>query len=169
MTYADVLEYTYKWYSPDEHKTLQDLAFQNKTDINGLLIRVNAGLELPTEVYINKIRKNLKKKSKKFRVSKKFNIGNLMTFGVSSLDEETQRMFIIPQKDDLGYIQFRFFKKSKLINSMFNKLTMALKSSKVRFNREVLPKNGTWYIKFSVENALDNETFWGVLNLWSKK
>ena len=170
MTYANVLEYTYIWYPTSEAKILQTIAFENKTDINVLLAQVAAGVEKPIEISINEIRKNLKQKTKKFVVSKDYDVGNLMTFAADSEQISEQKMFIIPSdKEDLAKIRFRYYKRSKIMQGLFNKLIMALKSSKVKFTSEIIKIKNVNYIEFRVTNPLSNEAFWGTLKLWSKR
>jgi len=171
ITYANVLQYTSKFYPNTEAKLLQDIAFYNKTDINYLIYYIKTKKEKPIEISINSIRKKLKKKYKKFVISRNNNIGNLYTFGANIDETNEQKIFIVPYgefKDNPNaYIEFRYFKRDKFLNNFLNKLFISLKTSKVTFNTEIINRSNNFYIRLTVDNPLLNETFWGVVRLWA--
>lgn len=168
MNYANILKYTSQFYPIEEAKLLQDIAFENSKDMDAMVRSIIHDNEKPNEPDIKKIRKNLKAKIKKFVISKNFNIGNLYSFGANIEETNIQRLFLIPMGDYTddynARITFRYYKKSKIMAMLFNKLIMSLKSSKVRFETDIIKGK----INFTVLNPLDNEKFWAIINIWSK-
>lgn len=173
LNVALVQKYCFEFYPKNEHIEIQDLINFNKRDITTLCNLIKAGEEKPNEPSINTIIKNLKKKTKKFIISKDYNIGNLYTAGANTDDLNSYKLLIIPFGDYVNEpcakIKFRYFKRYKSMNKIFDKLIMALRSSKINFEYKINNIKGKNYIEFETNTPLDNEKFWYVVNLWAKK
>ena len=156
----------------NKSKSKKELIIHNKKDILTLFKEINIELKELYKRYplINKIRKNLKKKSKKFVISKNFNIGNIVSFGANIEEKKNSyELIMLPfVGDKFAHIEFRYYPKSKKFKTHFNRLKVALKSGKVDFTQEIYNKNRRKYIKFKVNNEEHNSKFWYIIKLWAK-
>jgi len=163
--------YNILFYSQEEHKSIQETIYHNRNAISFLLKSIENGSEKPIEIDVNKIRKNLKQKYKKFTISRDYNIGNVYTFGANIEEDDEYKMLIVPEKNvyknPYAYIRFRYYKRDKFFNLFINKLIMALKTSKISFEHKIIKIKGTNYIEFYTTNPFSNEAFWGTLKVWS--
>jgi hypothetical protein len=66
-------------------------------------------------------------------------------------------------------IRFRYYKRKKQFKVQFDRLITALKSSKIDFECSINNIKGHNYIEFKVNDPIQNDTFWYVINLWSKR
>jgi hypothetical protein len=142
----------------------------NKQEIKLLLKELEMELKELPYPDINKIRKFLKNKSKKFVISKDFNIGNLASFGANINDiENSYKLVMLPYKgDNKARISFKYYPRSRNFKNLFDRLAMALRTEKVKVKREIIKTNSGNFIRFSTLDEKDNAKFWYVVRLWAK-
>jgi len=159
-----------KKYNPEA----KDLIDYNIKDIKKLIKEIDIELE---ELYkrfpnINIIRKNLKRKNKRYTISKNYSIGNLISFGANIDDKKDSfKIILMPYKNKdkkMAKIRFRYYPRVKRIKSNFSRLSVALKSSKVEHTKEIISVKGKKYIEYSVTNEEHNSKFWYTIKLWTK-
>jgi len=167
---------------PNDKVLIQSVINYNKRDLITTINIIKSGTEIPFIPDINKIRKNLKKKSKKFVISKTINTGNMYRVGATN-EEGNFKTLLFPYGDYMyepcSMIRFRYYKRNNQFITQFQRLIMSLKSSKVDFSHEIIKNNGfknngfknngVNYIEFKVNDPSQNDTFWYVVNLWAKK
>ena len=172
LTIASVQKYTSEFYPKSDELLIQNLIIKNKNELNTLIHFIKTDQEKPNLPNINIIRKNLKKKSKKFSINKNTSIGNLFTCGASEEDNNEQRILVFPYgnniNEPMAKITFRYYKRFKSMTRLFDKLIMALRTSKLDFNYVIKNKNNRNYIEFSTNTPIDNDKFWYILKIWSK-
>lgn len=156
-------------YNKNFKKTL---IIENKEEIKLLIKEIKMELkELLIKIPdVNKIRKNLKKKSKKFIISKKINIGNIVSFGANiDGDNKTYDIIMMPFiGNPLANINFRYLSKSKNIIRQHEKLRVMLKKEKVHYNMNIKYIGTKKYYCYNVEDEKDNSKFWYIIKLWAK-
>jgi len=156
------------------NKNSRKLIEYNKKEINTLIKEINMELKELYKRYphINIIRKNLKRKNKKYVISKNYSIGNLVSFGANIDDKPNSfELILMPYKDiknKLAKIRFRYYPRNKRMKANFSRLSVALKSSKVEHKKEIITINNKKYIEFSVLNEQHNSKFWYTVKLWAK-
>ena len=156
------------------NKNSRKLIEYNRKEINTLIKEINMELEELYKRYpnINVIRKNLKRKNKKYSISKKYSIGNLVSFGANIDNKENSfRIILMPYKDKqnkLAKIRFRYYPHNKRMKANFSRLSIALKSSKAEHKKEIITVNNKKYIEFSILNEQHNSKFWYTIKLWAK-
>jgi hypothetical protein len=157
--------YLYNQFNENVSNLLEVLNY-NRHDIE-LLIK-----DLPVTkidyISIQKVRKQLKKKSKEFVIKRSTNIGNLYTFG-ANIDEKDNTFTIIalPYGDykDKSLAKIHFNKpKSRNVYKKIEQLIISLRSNKVRFNYSI-----NKIIELNVVDIRDNEKFWSTVKLWSSR
>jgi hypothetical protein len=153
-------------YNKDSEKVIK----YNRQDIKLLIDELNMELKEIKYPNIREIRKYLKKKSKKFILSKDYNIGNLVSFGANIDDEkDSYKLIMMPYiGNNKAEIMFKYYPRSKLFKTMFNRLSMSLRTDKVKVNREIIKTKSGNYIKYSTIDEKYNTKFWYIVRLWAK-
>lgn len=153
-----------------DKKSLLDLLNHNKRDIL-LTIRDFLRTKETISININEIRKNLKKKSKKYIVTKDNNEGNLYSLGADiELQQDSYRLIMLPLGEYIenynAKMTFKTFNinKNRLIKNKYNQLIVALRSNKVKFDYTYTKDT----LKLEVNDPRTNEKFWNTILFWSK-
>jgi len=168
----DILKYNQKVVPSLDAASLSKTLNYNKRDIR-IAIRefYNSGTVITQS--INDIRKNLKKKNKKFVICKDNNEGNLYSLGADiDLEENSYHLVMLPIGDykdkPNAKIIFRHFKRNKYISKKFEQLIVMLRSNKITFEYEFYKEKNINKFRLEVQDPRCNEKFWKSVNFWAK-
>ena len=154
-----------------EYNTDCDTVIENNKEQIQLLFKdIKEEIEAIKLPDVNAIRKNLKKKSKKFILSKSYCIGNMCSFGANTDGEDdSYRLIMLPYMSvPNASIKFRYYPKSRTFVNLFNKLLMALRTEKIKYEYTIDKGQKPNYIHINLLQETQNDKFWYVLRLWSR-
>jgi hypothetical protein len=172
LSLNEIYEYNVKVVPNLNSESLLKTLNYNKRDLNLAVKEFHkSGEEIHQNV--NEIRKSLKKRSKKYIISKDFNEGNLYSIGANiEFEENSYNHIMLPmgdfQEKPNAKIIFRYWKRSKNFKNKFNQLIVALRSNKISFEYEIFKEKNINKIRFEVTDPRDNERFWYTIKLWAK-
>ena len=172
LSLNEIYEYNNKVVPNLNSESLLKTLNYNKIDLN---LAVKEFHKSGEEIHqtANEIRRNLKKKSKKFVVCKDFNEGNLYSIGANiEFEENSYNHIMLPMGDfkdnPNAKIIFRQWKRSKILKQKFEQLIVALRSNKITFEYEFYKEKNINKLRLEVLDPRDNERFWYTVKLWSK-